>query len=143
VEQWTDRLARLRRAAGLTQREVATAVGIKPSSVAQWETGRSRPDLERLPILAKLYRVTLEELCGSDFPAISQQGRLELLEAYDTMDEQSLLTLLNVAKALARRPSAIADEGGPASSSSQHVPDMSSRSTIDGKPAKAIDGAVA
>jgi transcriptional regulator with XRE-family HTH domain len=101
MESLNERLARLRQATGLTQREVARALGIKSPSVAQWESGRSRPDLERLPALARLYKVTIEELCGPDFPAAQQQGRLDLLEAYDTLDEEGRTTLLNVARSLA------------------------------------------
>lgn len=93
----------MRLAAGLTQRGVAKALGIKSPSVAQWESGRSRPDLERLPALARLYNVTVEELCGADFPAIQQQGRLDLLEAYDTLDEDGRSTLLHVARSLAEQ----------------------------------------
>jgi transcriptional regulator with XRE-family HTH domain len=70
MEALHERLARMRLAAGLTQREAAQALGIKSPSVAQWESGRSRPDLERLPVLARIYKVTIEELCGADFPAI-------------------------------------------------------------------------
>jgi transcriptional regulator with XRE-family HTH domain len=98
-----DRLARLRVAAGLTQREVARALGIKSPSVAQWEGGRSRPDIERLPSLASLYKVSIEELCGADFPAVDQRGRLELLAAYDALDEDGRVTLLRVAKSLSEQ----------------------------------------
>jgi transcriptional regulator with XRE-family HTH domain len=103
MESLHDRLARLRQATGLTQREVARALGIKSPSIAQWESGRSRPDLERLPALARLYKVTIEELCGTDFPAVQQQGRLDLLEAYDTLDEEGRITLLTVATSMAER----------------------------------------
>ena len=101
MEPLHGRLTRLRAAAGLTQRGVAQALGIKSPSVAQWESGRSRPDLDRLPALARLYRVTVEELCGTDFPAIEQQGRLDLLGAYDTLDDEGRMTLLRVARSLA------------------------------------------
>ena len=103
MESLNERLARLRQATGLTQREVARALGIKSPSVAQWESGRSRPDLERLPALARLYKVTVEELCGPDFPAVQQQGRLDLLDAYDTLDEEGRATLLKVARSLAEQ----------------------------------------
>ncbi|MHA6631876.1 helix-turn-helix domain-containing protein [Pseudonocardia sichuanensis] len=35
--------ARLRRALGIRQREVALAIGVSPQSVWAWETGRSEP----------------------------------------------------------------------------------------------------
>jgi transcriptional regulator with XRE-family HTH domain len=58
----------MRNATGMSQAKVAKFFGIAPSSVAQWEGGRSKPDIERLPDLAELYRVSLTDLCGSDFP---------------------------------------------------------------------------
>lgn len=74
MEAWPQRLARLRNAAGLTQAQVADHFGIKPSSVAQWEgTGgrTTRPSIDKLPKLARLYGVTLETICGDDFPILA------------------------------------------------------------------------
>lgn len=74
MENWHQRLARLRNAAGLTQAQVAEYFGIKPPSVAQWEgTGgrTTRPSIDKLPRLAKLYGVSLEEICGNDFSLVA------------------------------------------------------------------------
>lgn len=74
MESWTQRLARLRNAAGLTQAQVADHFRIKPSSVAQWEgTGgrATRPSIDKLPRLARLYGVSLETICGDDFPILA------------------------------------------------------------------------
>jgi transcriptional regulator with XRE-family HTH domain len=102
METWDQRLARLRSTAGLTQRQVAAALGIKSPSVAQWESGRSRPDLTRLTALAALYKVSLQELCGTDFPGLAQDSRVELLLAFDAMDGEARSTLLRVARSLAK-----------------------------------------
>ena len=45
-----------------TQREVAKILGIKESAVSKWERGLSKPRADRLPMLAKLYGCTIEEL---------------------------------------------------------------------------------
>jgi len=45
-----------------TQREVAKALGVQPSAVSKWECGLSKPRIEKLPVLAKLYGCTVEEL---------------------------------------------------------------------------------
>lgn len=54
------KLARMR--AGYTQKEVAERLGISESLVAKWETGRSRPQGERLKALAELLAARPEEL---------------------------------------------------------------------------------
>lgn len=52
-----------RRQAGLTAREVARALGLKrPSSVTNWELGRSPVPLKFYPALARLYGCAVEEV---------------------------------------------------------------------------------
>ena len=80
MDPWPKRLARLRYAVGMSQAKVAKALGIAPPSVAQWETGRSRPGIDRLPQLATLYNVSLEELCGADFPLVAAERAAERAE---------------------------------------------------------------
>lgn len=43
-----EQIANMRRAASLTQEELGTQVGVSRSLIAQWETGRSKPDGEQL-----------------------------------------------------------------------------------------------
>ena len=45
-----------------TQREVAEIIGVKESAVSKWERGLSKPRADKLPIIAKLYGCTIEEL---------------------------------------------------------------------------------
>lgn len=47
---------------GMTQREVAAAIGIDQSAVSLWETGRTAPRASILVKLAKLYGVSVDEL---------------------------------------------------------------------------------
>lgn len=49
-----------------TQREVAKILGVKESAVSKWERGLARPRADKLPILAKLYGCTIEELLADD-----------------------------------------------------------------------------
>ena len=49
-----------------TQREVAKILGVKESAVSKWERGLARPRADKLPILAKLYGGTIEELLADD-----------------------------------------------------------------------------
>ena len=52
---------RLKRAIS-TQSEVAAILGVKRATVSKWERGLSKPRVDRLPELAKLYGCTIEEL---------------------------------------------------------------------------------
>lgn len=45
-----------------TQREVAKILGVKPSSVSKWERGIAKPRADKLPLIAKLYGCSIEEL---------------------------------------------------------------------------------
>ena len=57
-----DRLARLRRAKGLSKTDLADRLGVTVTSICYWEQGRSRPRLARLPTLADLLGTTPAEL---------------------------------------------------------------------------------
>lgn len=45
-----------------TQREVAAILGVRPSAVSKWEQGLAKPRADKLPVIAKLYGCTIEEL---------------------------------------------------------------------------------
>lgn len=49
-----------------TQREVAKILGVQESAVSKWERGQARPRADKLPVLAKLYGCTIEELLADD-----------------------------------------------------------------------------
>ncbi len=49
-----ERLRHLRKQAGLSQKALAERLGISGPAIAQWETGRHRPDTRWLPKLASL-----------------------------------------------------------------------------------------
>ncbi len=70
MDPWPTRLKKLRSATGLSQAQVANHFKIKPSSVAQWETGRSKPTVDKIARLATLYQVSINTLCGDDIPII-------------------------------------------------------------------------
>lgn len=55
-------LYELRKGNNLTQRFVAYQLDVSDKSVSKWETGKARPDLEKLKKLSTLYNVPLEDL---------------------------------------------------------------------------------
>ncbi|HIS73165.1 MAG TPA: helix-turn-helix transcriptional regulator [Candidatus Scatomorpha pullicola] len=55
-------IAALRRAKGLTQRELAELLNVSDKAVSRWERGDAAPDLSVIPALAELFGVTADEL---------------------------------------------------------------------------------
>ena len=60
------RLADRRRAAGLTQQELAEKLGVSRQAVSKWECSESSPDTDNLISLARLYDVSLDDLLYTD-----------------------------------------------------------------------------
>ncbi len=57
-----EKIVALRRAAALSQEELAEAVGVSRQAVAKWETGESVPEIDRLVRLATLFAVSVDSL---------------------------------------------------------------------------------
>lgn len=68
-------IVRLRKERGMTQEQLANALGISYQAVSKWETANSCPDISTLPLLADLFQVSLDELFGR------RTGREECPEA--------------------------------------------------------------
>ena len=48
--------------AGLSVRQVMKVLNVSDAAVYQWETGINLPSAKRLPEIAKLYGITVDEL---------------------------------------------------------------------------------
>ncbi len=57
-----DRLAAAREDAGLTQRELAVRLGVKPSVITGWEEDRKEPRANRLTMLSGMLGISLQWL---------------------------------------------------------------------------------
>lgn len=55
-------LAALRKAKGMTQRQLAEKLNVSDKAVSRWERDECAPDLSVIPVLAELYGVTCEEI---------------------------------------------------------------------------------
>jgi transcriptional regulator with XRE-family HTH domain len=57
-----ESLRQARQRARITQVKAAEALGISQVTVSSWELGRTRPQIEDLPRVARVYRTTVREL---------------------------------------------------------------------------------
>lgn len=87
-------LTALRRARGLTQRQLAAMVGVSPGAVSKWETNASCPDVSLLCPIARALSATVDEL----------------LQFEDALSDQAVGERINALVTLARQESAAAAE---------------------------------
>ena len=59
------RISQLRRQSNMTQVELADRLGISFQAVSNWERGASMPDIAKLPELAQILHVSIDELLNS------------------------------------------------------------------------------
>ena len=57
-----DRIQSLRKSKGMSQEELADAVGVSRQAVSKWESEQSVPDLEKVVILSDIFDVTTDYL---------------------------------------------------------------------------------
>ena len=65
----SDRIQSLRKARGITQEQLADAVGVSRQAVSKWEAEQSVPDLERVVAMAEYFDVTTDYLLRGIEPA--------------------------------------------------------------------------
>ena len=61
-----EKLQQLRLKKGLSQEQLAEALDVSRQSVSKWESGQSRPDMDKLVTLAALFEVSTDYLLGGD-----------------------------------------------------------------------------
>ncbi len=64
MERVGRKISELRRERNMTQMELADQMGISFQAVSNWERGNSMPDISKLPELAGLFGVSIDELLG-------------------------------------------------------------------------------
>lgn len=60
--EFGNRLFELRKKNNLTQRYVAYQLDVTDKAVSKWERGESKPDIDKLNLLASMYNVSFDEL---------------------------------------------------------------------------------
>lgn len=55
-------IAVLRKAQGMTQRQLAEKLNVSDKTVSRWERDEGSPDLSVIPVLAEIFSVSCDEL---------------------------------------------------------------------------------
>ena len=78
----TDRIKQLRKKKGVSQSELAEAIGVKTNTVSTWERGTRKPDVEALNLLSEYFEVSFEYLLGNSDKEDAKLSQKEL-DSYD------------------------------------------------------------
>ena len=70
-------IAALRRANGMTQRELAERLNVSDKTVSRWERDESAPDLAAIPVIAEIFGVSCDELLRGGPESVTQRGEKE------------------------------------------------------------------
>lgn len=92
-------IAELRRAKGLTQKDVAAALGVLPKTVSKWECGNGFPDVSCLSALAETLGVSTSALLDGQITRNSAQtGNIKRMKFYVCLTCGSMLTSMGEAE---------------------------------------------
>ena len=85
------RIAALRRDAGMSQADLARALGVSPSAVGMYEQGRREPSVETLVHLSQIFRISTDYLLtGQLFRTGDEQILARILDEYVALTAQRL-----------------------------------------------------
>ena len=82
---FSSRVRSLRDRSGITQAELAEKLGLTNRAVGAWESGRSRPRLDKMQQLADLFGVTVSELMGEEVPEGAPANAIPFTAESDTV----------------------------------------------------------
>lgn len=93
VKQVGDRIRELRtgyRGRGLSQEELATKLSIATNTVSRWETGKYRPSIEDLEMLARFFGISITQLFPEHEPPSKSTKLNALLRGAENLNDDDL-----------------------------------------------------
>lgn len=64
MKKLNKRLTQIRNQRGINQAQLATAIGVSPSCISNWESGKSIPRTRNLILIVKFFNVKMDFLLG-------------------------------------------------------------------------------
>lgn len=86
-----NNIKKARIAANLKQSDLAKMLNVGQTTISNWETGYSQPDLESIRTMAKLFNCSIDELLGQkEKPVVKDDGLNQKLEKLSDRNLQRL-----------------------------------------------------
>lgn len=98
-----ENLALYRKLHGMTQAELADAIGYSNKSVSKWERGDGTPDIFLLLLLSEIYGVTVSELVGQTEKCKETQEKMRTADKDRKAQERAKKRALERAKKQKRK----------------------------------------
>lgn len=92
--EFPERLQTYRKRAGLTQGQVADALGVTTAAVASWENGRAVPRTQKMTEIAEVLGVSVSELLGGRDTDDLPWDEAKLLECYRACPPEAKVRIL-------------------------------------------------
>ena len=100
LEHYGERLREYRLKSGLNQPQLAKRIGITKNAIANWESGRVRPDINLIPNICETLGLSISEFFGipSRMDDLSQkeQGLIKNYRAMPKQSQQAVDTLVDI-----------------------------------------------
>ena len=81
-----DRIQNLRKIKGISQEQLAEAIGVSRQAVSKWESEQNTPDLEKIVLLSDVFDVTTDYL----LKGIEPTNEIEHMTVGDVIDNKIL-----------------------------------------------------
>lgn len=81
-----DRIQNLRKIKGISQEQLAEAIGVSRQAVSKWESEQSTPDLEKIVLMSDFFDVTTDYL----LKGIEPTNEIEHMTVGDVLDKKIL-----------------------------------------------------
>lgn len=90
-----NNIRKLRLKNDLTQLELAELLNVSKNAVSSWENGRSQPLLDKVTVMAELFKVRIEDVLGIEYTDDSKDIEVEeIIDVINDMDQEKKLDLL-------------------------------------------------
>ena len=87
-------IAALRKANGMTQKELAEQLNVSDKAVSRWERDESAPDLSLIPVIAEIFHVTSDEILRGERKSYQETAS----EVVNEKGKKQIAMLLNQSK---------------------------------------------
>ncbi len=98
-EKYGDVIRRFRTEKGLNQPQLAALIGVNKNAVSNWEAGRTRPDINTLPVLCAALGISISDFFGAEENAGSlsrdEQRRLSGYRHLNEMNKQIVVKMID------------------------------------------------
>jgi len=69
-------ISALRKAEGMTQKDLAEKLNVSDKSVSRWERDEGAPDISMLPVIAEIFGITCDELLRGERKPVAQRNEI-------------------------------------------------------------------